>query len=113
MGTEPYGNRYQWNAAGFSQPVEGGPLIATPSAILTSDAGLGRLIDVIKFGRTRMILGGTTSTQGGGSDPAHDSLLARSIEAVNFGRQRILSRVDSIGSLEGNDADALSDAMSD
>ena len=34
-----------------------------------------------------MILGGTTSTQGGGSDPADDSLLARNVESINFGRQ--------------------------
>ncbi len=74
---------------------------------------LGRLIDVIKFGRARMILGGTTSTQGGGSDPAYDSLLARNIEGINFGRQRILSRVGAIGTLDANDAEALSDAMSD
>ena len=112
LGTEPYSNRYQWNAAGLTQPVEAVRLIANPSTILTSGEALGRLIDVIKFGKARMILGGTTSTQGGGSDPAYDSLLARNVEGINFGRQRILSRVGAIGTLNANDAAALRDAMS-
>ena len=112
LGTEPYGNRYQWNTAGLTQPVEAARLIVNPSNILTQADGLGRLIDVIKFGRSRMILGGTTSTQGGGSDPAYDSLLARNIGSVHFGRQRILSRVSAIGLLNVDDAAALSGAMS-
>src|SRR5687767_11123069 len=62
LGTEPYGNRYQWNAAGLTQPVEATRLIANPSTILTSSDALGRFIDVIKFGRAQMILGGTTTT---------------------------------------------------
>src|SRR5688572_8931174 len=113
LGTEPYGNRYQWNAAGLTQPVEATRLIANPSTILTSSDALGRFIDVIKFGRARMILGGTTTTQGGGSDPAYDSLLARNVESNNFGRQRIRSRVGPIGSLNANDAEALRGAMSE
>ena len=111
LGTEPYGNRYQWNTAGLTQPVEAARLIANPSTILTDGAALGRLIDVIKFGKARMILGGTTSTQGGGSDPAYESLLARNVESINFGRQRILSRVEGIGTLNANDAEALRSAM--
>ena len=51
LGTEPYGNRYQWNAAGSTQPLEALRLIANPSTILTSGDALGRVIDVIKFGR--------------------------------------------------------------
>ena len=113
LGTEPYSNRYQWNVAGVTQPVEAARLIANPSTILTQDIGLNRLIDVIKFARARMILGGTTSTQGGGSDPAYDSLLARNVESINFGRQRILSRVGAIGSLNANDAALLRGAMSE
>jgi 5-methylthioadenosine/S-adenosylhomocysteine deaminase len=113
LGTEPYGNRYQWNVAGVTQPVEAARLIANPSTILTQDIGLNRLIDVIKFSRVRMILGGTTSTQGGGLDPEYDSLLARNVESINFGRQRILSRVGAIGSLDATDAAALRGAMSD
>jgi hypothetical protein len=60
-----------------------------------------------------MILGGTTTTQGGGSDPAYDSLLTRNVESINFGRQRILSHVPPIGSLEDTHALALREAMSD
>jgi 5-methylthioadenosine/S-adenosylhomocysteine deaminase len=112
LGTEPYANRYQWNAAGLTQPVEAARLIANPSTMLTQSNGLNRLIDVIKFARARMILGGTTTTQGGGFDPAYDSLLARNVESLNFGRQRVVSRVGPIGSLNENDAAALRGAMS-
>ena len=96
----------------MTQPVEAVRLIANASTILTAGDGLGRLIDVIKFGKARMILGGTTSTQGGGSDPAYESLLARNVEGINFGRQRVLSRVGAIGTLNANDAAALRGAMS-
>ena len=54
-----------------------------------------------------MILGGTTTTQGGGFDPASEPLLARTVEAVNFGRQRIFSRVAPIGLLSASDKAAL------
>jgi cytosine/adenosine deaminase-related metal-dependent hydrolase len=110
-GTEPYGNRYQWNSAP-AQPPEAGRLIVNPSAILTQESGLARLVEVIKFGKARMILGGTTTTQGGGSHPAYDSLLSRNVEGVNFGRQRILSRVAAIGSLSSSDAALLNGGMS-
>jgi 5-methylthioadenosine/S-adenosylhomocysteine deaminase len=112
QGTEPYANRYQWNSAGMAQPEEAVRLITNPSTILTAGSALGRLTEVIKFGKARMILGGTTTTQGGGSDPASESLLARNVEGVNFGRQRIFSRVGAIGSLASIDADALAGAMS-
>ena len=50
---------------GLTQPEEAARLISHPSTILTSSDGLGRLIDVIKFGRARMILGARRQTQGG------------------------------------------------
>jgi 5-methylthioadenosine/S-adenosylhomocysteine deaminase len=112
LGTEPYGNRYQWNSAGVTQPEEAARLFSNPSGMLTDSAGLGRLIDVIKFSKARMILGGTTTTQRTGSNPAYDSLLARNVESVTFGRQRIFSRVESIGSLTSTDADVLRDGLS-
>jgi 5-methylthioadenosine/S-adenosylhomocysteine deaminase len=111
LGTEPYANRYQWNAAGVTQPEEAGRLISNPSTILTSNIGLDRSIDVIKFGKARMILGGTTTTQNTGSHAAYDTLLARSVENVNFGRQRIFSRVGSIASLSAADEASLRDGM--
>lgn len=110
LGTEPYANRYQWNSG--ARPPEVLRLVANPSTMLTESTGLGRLVDVIKFGRARMILGGTTTTQGGGSNPAYDSLLARNVEAVNFGRQRILSRVGAIASLSSDEAAAIAGGMS-
>jgi 5-methylthioadenosine/S-adenosylhomocysteine deaminase len=111
LGTEPYANRYQWNTGPGLAPEEV-RLITNPSTILTQTAALGRLADVIKYGKARMILGGTTTTQGGGSSPAYDSLLARNVENVNFGRQRILSRVGAIGSLGPGDTALLKGAMS-
>jgi 5-methylthioadenosine/S-adenosylhomocysteine deaminase len=110
-GTEPYANRYQWNTGPAIAPEEV-RLITNPSAVLTQSIGLGRLTDVIKYGKARMILGGTTTTQGSGSSPAYDSLLARNVESVNFGRQRILSRVGSIGSLSAGDTALLRGGMS-
>src|SRR5688572_19041165 len=89
LGTEPYANRYQWNSEGLTQPEEASRLISQPSTILTEGSVLGRLIDVIKFSKARMILGGTTTTQGTASHPAYDSLLARNVGSTTFGRQRI------------------------
>ena len=112
QGTEPYANRYQWSSALGNQPEEGARLITNPSTILTDQAALGRLTEVVKFGKARMILGGTTTTQGGGENPAYDTLLARNVEGVNFGRHRILSRVAAIGSLPPGEAEALAASMS-
>jgi 5-methylthioadenosine/S-adenosylhomocysteine deaminase len=96
QGTEPYGNRYQWSAGAS---LEQARLVANPSSMLTTSQGLGRLAEVIKFGKARMILGGTTTTQGGGSSAAYDSILARNVETMHFGRQRIFSRVGAIASI--------------
>ena len=111
LGTEPYANRYQWNS-GPAQPVEGLRLMTNPSGMLTQTIGLGRAAEVVKFAKARMILGGTTTTQGAGSDVAYDSVLARNVESLNFGRRRILSRVGSIGALSAAEAASLSAAMS-
>ncbi len=111
LGIEPYANRYQWNSALGHQPLEGARLITTPSTILTEQAALNRLIEVVKFGKARMILGATTTTQGGGENPAYDSLLARNVDGTNFGRRRIFSRVGAIGSLSPSDTEALRSAM--
>ena len=52
----------------MTQPEEAARLIANPSTILTAERRRWTgLIDVIKFGKARMILGGTTTTQGAGS----------------------------------------------
>jgi cytosine/adenosine deaminase-related metal-dependent hydrolase len=111
LGTEAYGNRYQWNTPA-AQPAEGARLTANPSAVLTTSNGLGRLAEVIKFGKARMILGGTTTTQGGGSSLSYDSLLARNVENVNFGRRRIFSRVPAIGSMSVSETTTLLSGMS-
>jgi 5-methylthioadenosine/S-adenosylhomocysteine deaminase len=109
LGTEAYANRYQWNAG--PPPPEYLRLVANASGMLTSTTGLGRLAEVIKFGKARMILGGTTTTQGGGSNAAYDSLLARNVEAKHFDRQRILSRVPAIGAMNTSDTTNLKNAM--
>jgi cytosine/adenosine deaminase-related metal-dependent hydrolase len=109
-GTEPYANRYQWNTAP-AQPLEVQRLIKNPSTILTEGDALGRLDEVLTFGKVRMILGGTTSTQGGRSGAAYDAQLSRDVEGVNFGRQRIFSRVGAISLLSAGDATALAGAI--
>jgi len=108
QGTEPYDNRYQWNAG--SSP-ENSRLVVNPSSMLTTSAGLGVLTEVLKFGKARMILGGTTTTQGGGSS-ATNSLLARNVEAMHFGRQRVFSRVPSIASISAGEEGLVKDGMS-
>lgn len=110
LGTEPYGNRYQWNT-GPAQAPEKFRLITNPAAIMTEATGLGRLVEVIKFGKARMILGGTTATAGGGSSAAYNSLLARNIENMHFGRQRIGSRVTAIGLMSAAENAQLAAAM--
>ncbi|AMY09600.1 S-triazine hydrolase [Luteitalea pratensis] len=111
LGTEPYGNRYQWNQVALTQPEEAARLVSNPSTMLTDGAALASLVDVIKFAKARMILGGTTTTQGAGSNAAYDSLLARTVESANFGRRRIFSRVGSIGSLSSSDQALLQGGM--
>ena len=109
LGSEPYANRYQWNAG--PPPIEQRRLVANASSMLTEASGLGRLTEVIKFAKARMILGGTTTTQGGGSNAAYDSLLARNVEAMHFGRQRIFSRVPAIGAISNAEVSMLKDGM--
>jgi cytosine/adenosine deaminase-related metal-dependent hydrolase len=103
-GTEPYANRYQWRGAS----EEAQRLIDNPSTILDGFV----LDEIIKYGKARMILGGTTTTEGGNSSPAYDTLLARNVESPNFGRQRIANRVEPIGVMLADDVTAVSDAMS-
>jgi 5-methylthioadenosine/S-adenosylhomocysteine deaminase len=104
-GTEPYANRNQWRG-GSPEALR---LINNPSTIL--DGFL--LGDVIKYGKARMILGGTTATEGGASSPALDGLLARNAESPNFGRQRIAKRVDSIGLMTAAELASLTTAIAD
>ncbi len=112
LGTEPYGNRYQWNTR-LVQPEEAARLISNPSSVLTDGAALDASVDVIKFAKARMILGGTTTTQGVGSNPAYDGLLARTVEAVNFGRRKIFSRVGAIGSMDDGERSTLRQGIGD
>jgi cytosine/adenosine deaminase-related metal-dependent hydrolase len=102
-GTEPYANRAQWRGT----TPENLRIITNPSTILDDFL----LADVIKYGKARMILGGTTTTEGGSSSVAYDTLLARNAESPNFGRQRIASRVESIGLMSPSDVAAIRSAM--
>ncbi len=103
-GTEPYANRDQWRGA----TPEALRLINNPATILDGFV----LGDVIKYGKVRMILGGTTTTQGGNSSLAYDTLLARNAESPNFGSQRVGNRVDSIGLMTKGQRDTVLNAMS-
>ena len=97
-GTEPYANRYQWSV---DSPPETRRLVASARTALTDPFGLNLAAEVIKYGEARMILGGTTATQGAPANAAYDTLLARNVDNPNFGRDRIDNFVPAIASLTG------------
>ena len=109
LGTEPYANRYQWNTAPFAP--EFARLVQNASSVMTSGTALSRAPESIKFAKARMILGGTTTTQGAGSSVTYDSVLARNVEAINFGRQKIFSRVPSINTMAAAEQTQLRNGM--
>jgi len=88
LGTEPYANRYQWNGGnGFADPSpQHTQLVSVPHDALVS-AGLNA--ESVKWAEIRGLLGGQTSEQGAGPDPATDGALARNVDNVNFGRDRV------------------------
>jgi len=98
LGTEPYANRYQWSV---DSPPELRRLVASARTVLTDPLALNLAAEVVKYGEARMILGGTTATQGASPDPAYDTLLARNVDNQNFGRDRIDNYVPAIASLTG------------
>ena len=105
-GTEPYANRYQWSV---DSPPEFRRLVPTARTVLTDPLGLNLAAEVVKYGEARMILGGTTATQGAPVNAAYDTLLARNVDSQNFGRDRIDNFVPAIASLTGT---VLSDIVS-
>ena len=100
LGTEPYGNRYQWNGT-FATSVEYLRLVQTPQLALVLAQGLGLEAEVVKYAQVLALVGGETSNEGALPNPATDGLLARNVESPNFGRQRIQARVASIDSFTG------------
>jgi len=110
-GTEPYANRYQWNQVGVTSPFEYRRLVDSPQLVLNLDSTLKRSVDVVKFAKTRMILGGTTTTQGAIPNASYDTLLSRNLESLNFGRQRIVSRVSPIAAATPAEVSQLNGAM--
>ena len=97
-GTEPYANRYQWSV---DSPPEQLRLVSSPRRALTDPLALNLTAEVVKYGEARMLLGGTTATQGAPANPAYDTLLARNVDSSNFGRDRIDNHVPAIASLGG------------
>jgi 5-methylthioadenosine/S-adenosylhomocysteine deaminase len=98
LGTEPYANRYQWS---MDSPPELLRLVSAPRTVLTEPLALNLAAEVVKYGEVRMILGGTTATQGASPNPAYDTLLARNVDNRNFGRDRIDNYVPALASLTG------------
>jgi 5-methylthioadenosine/S-adenosylhomocysteine deaminase len=111
LGTEPYANRYQWNDVSNTSPAEYRRLVDSPQLLLISSIGLGLLSEVVKYSEIKAIFGGETSFQDGLPDPATDNLIVRNVESLNFGRQRIESRVPAIGDLTGSDLTSLLSRM--
>jgi 5-methylthioadenosine/S-adenosylhomocysteine deaminase len=104
-GTEPYANRYQWSV---NSPPEFLRLVPAARTVLTDPLALNLGPEVVKYDEARMILGGTTATQGAPANLAYETLLARNVDSPNFGRDRIDNYVPAIASLSGT---ALSDVV--
>ncbi len=104
-GTEPYANRYQWST---DSPPELRRLVQAARTVLTEPLALNLAAEVVKYGEARMILGGTTAAQGAPENPAYDTLLARNIDNLNFGRDHIDNYVPAIASLTST---ALTDVV--
>jgi 5-methylthioadenosine/S-adenosylhomocysteine deaminase len=100
LGTEPYGNRYQWNGT-FATSPEYMRLVQTPQLALVLAQGLGLEPEMVKYAQVLALVGGETSNEGALPNPATDGLLARNVESPNFDRQQIQARVESIDSFTG------------
>jgi cytosine/adenosine deaminase-related metal-dependent hydrolase len=111
LGTEPYGNRYQWNTVGVTSPPEFLRLVNNPMNLLVSTIGLNLYPEVGKYAEVKAMLGGETAFQGGPLDPRVDNILIRNVDDVNFGRRQIESRVPSIDGLRGSELDSLLSRM--
>jgi cytosine/adenosine deaminase-related metal-dependent hydrolase len=109
LGTEPYANRYQWNGMmpWSAQPPEVQRLVETPQSLLNSPMGLNLYPEVGKYAEVKAMLGGETAFQGGPLDPRVDNILIRNVDDVNFGRDRIESRVQAIDALSVTDLSDL------
>jgi len=107
LGTEPYANRYQWGLMFGNAPAEFRRLVDNPQNLLISSIGLGLFPEVMKYAKVKAVLGGETAIQGGPTDPTVNSILIRTVDAFNFGRDRIESRVPVIDGLSGAELDDL------
>jgi 5-methylthioadenosine/S-adenosylhomocysteine deaminase len=105
LGTEPYANRYQWNLMLGNASPELRRLVDTPQTLLIS--GLNLYPEIGKYSEIKAMLGGETAVEGGPSDPTTDDILIRNVGSLNFGRDRIDSRVLSIDGLTGSDLNSL------
>lgn len=107
LGSEPYANRYQWNAMHGHASPEQARLIVTPHFALTSPEGLNLETEVIKYAKIKGLLGGQTTSQGATSTPASDGVLSRNVDSPNFGRQAIGSTVGALGDASPSDVGQL------
>ncbi len=104
LGTEPYGNRYQWNGMEGNSPPEFKRLIQTPQAVLFTPAALNLGDEALRYAEVKALVGGETTVENNGH-----AVLARNVESPNFGRQRVDSRVQPIDTMSGAElADLLS-----
>ncbi len=111
LGIEPYANRYQWNLVGVTSPPEFRRLVDSPQLLLNSPIGLNLYPEVGKYAEVKAVFGGETASQGGPADPAVDNILIRNVDALNFGRDKVESRVQSIDALSDTGLDSLLERM--
>ena len=104
-GREPYDFRYEWTLA---SPPEEARLVANPRSLGEPDT-LDLESEMLVHAEARAALGGTTAIQGEPDDPAN-GLIVRDVDATNFGRAKIASRVPSVDSGFG-DSPELAAAM--
>jgi cytosine/adenosine deaminase-related metal-dependent hydrolase len=105
LGTEPYANRYQWGMGNASPEFR--RLVDNPQLLLNSPIGLNLYPEIGKYSEIKAMLGGETSVEGGPSDPTTNNILIRNVGSLNFGRDRIDSRVPSIDGLTGSALNSL------
>ena len=105
LGTEPYANRYQWGMG--NAPAEYRRLVANPQDLLNSPIGLNLYPEIGKYSEIKAMLGGETADEGGPDDPTTNNILIRNVASLNFGRDRIESRVPSIDGLSGTELSDL------
>ena len=94
-GTDPYGNRYQWNSP-TTQAPEFRRLLTNPVGVLSAVDGLGLQAPIIRYAQAGALLGGETAIQGAPPNPGSDNAIIRTVDNHAFDGRIGPPRVDPI-----------------